>query len=111
MHLSSVLGPIAFFIFVNYIDTVICSHIQKFADDCKLYRSVPIAGDIDILARYKQCMTMAHRLANSFNVKKCKVLLIGHKNAYCDFCMNCEGVQSVLDYYCVKCLDAFQTFC
>ena len=30
---GSVLGPILFFIFVNDIDTVVSSHIQKFADD------------------------------------------------------------------------------
>ena len=30
-------------------------------------------------------MSMAQRLANGFNVKKCKVLLVGHNNANCDF--------------------------
>ena len=38
-----------FFISVNDADTLISSHIQKFADDCKVYRSVPTAEDIDIL--------------------------------------------------------------
>ena len=38
-----------FFIFVNDINTVISSHIQKFSDDCKVYRSVRTAEDIDIL--------------------------------------------------------------
>ena len=38
-----------FLIFVNDIDTVISSHIQKFADYCKVYISVPTAEDIDIL--------------------------------------------------------------
>ena len=46
---GSVLGPILFLIFVKDIDTVVPSHIQKFADDCKVYRSVPTAEDIDIL--------------------------------------------------------------
>ena len=31
---DSVHGLILFFIFVNAIDTVVSSHIQKFADDC-----------------------------------------------------------------------------
>ena len=32
-----------------------------------------------------------------FNVKKCKVLHIGHKNAYCDYSMNGEILQSVTE--------------
>ena len=38
-----------FLIFVNDTDTVISSHIQKFADDCKVYHSVPTAEDIETL--------------------------------------------------------------
>ena len=38
-----------FFIFVNDMNTVISSQIQKFSDDCKVYRSVQTAEDIDIL--------------------------------------------------------------
>ena len=49
MPQGSVLGPIFFLIFVNDIDTVVSSHIQKVADDCKVYRSVPTAEDSDIL--------------------------------------------------------------
>ena len=32
-----------------------------------------------------------------FNVKKCKVLHIGHNNAYCDYSMNGEILQSVTE--------------
>ena len=32
-----------------------------------------------------------------FNVKKCKVLHIGHNNAYCDYSMNGEVLQSVTE--------------
>ena len=42
-------------------------------------------------------MSMVLRLANAFNVKKCKVLHIGHKNAYCDYSMNVEILQSVTE--------------
>ena len=38
-----------YFFFVNDIDAVIFSHIQKFADGCKVNSSVPTADDIDIL--------------------------------------------------------------
>ena len=47
MPKGSVPGPILFF--VNDIDAVISSHIQKFADGCKVNSSVPTADDIDIL--------------------------------------------------------------
>ena len=51
---GSVLGPILFLIFVNDIDTVVSSHIQKFADDCKVYRSHPTAEDIDHTGQCKR---------------------------------------------------------
>ena len=43
---GSVHGPTLFLMFVNDIDAAIYSHIQKFADDCKVYRSVPTTQDI-----------------------------------------------------------------
>ena len=86
---GSVLGPILFLIFVNDIDTVVSSHIQKFADDCKVYRSVPTAKDIDILQQdINNLCQWSKDWQMLFNVKKCKVLHIGHNNAYCDYSMN-----------------------
>ena len=32
-----------------------------------------------------------------FNVKECKVSHIGHNNAYCDYSMNGECLQSVIE--------------
>ena len=32
-----------------------------------------------------------------FSVNKCKVLHIGHNNAYCDYSMNVEGLQSIAE--------------
>ena len=55
-----------FLIFVNDIDTVVYSYIKKFADDCKVYRPVSTAEDINASTRYKQSMSMAQRLANAF---------------------------------------------
>ena len=43
------LGPTLFLLFVNGIDTVTASHIQKFADDCKVYRTVHTNAEIAIL--------------------------------------------------------------
>ena len=42
-------------------------------------------------------MSMVQILANAFNVKKCKVLHIGHNNAHCDYSMNDEGLQYVME--------------
>ena len=74
---GSVLGPILFLIFVNDIDTVVSSHIQKFADDCKVYRSVPTAEDIAILQQdINNLWQWSKDWQMLFNVKKCKVLHI-----------------------------------
>ena len=76
---GSVIGPILFLIFENDIDTVVYSHIKKLADVCKVYGPVPTAEDIGILQQdinnLCQCSKDWQTL---FNVKKCKVLHIGH---------------------------------
>ena len=80
-----------FFIFVIDIVTVISSHIQKFADDCKVCRSVSTAEDFDILQQdINNLCQWSKEWQMLFNVKKCKVLHIGHTNAYCDYSMNDE---------------------
>ena len=62
---GSVLGPTPFLIFPNDIDTVMFSHIQKFADDYKVCRSVPSATDITTLQQdISDLCQMAHGLAN-----------------------------------------------
>ena len=87
-----------FFIFVNDIKTVISSNIQKFADDYKVYRSVPTAEDVEILQQdiNNLCQWSKERQM-PFNVKKCKVLHIGRNNAYCEYSMNGEFLQSVTE--------------
>ena len=42
-------------------------------------------------------MSMVQILANVFNMKKCKVLHIGHNNAHRDYSMNDEGLQYVME--------------
>ena len=49
-----------------------------------------------------------------FTVKKCKVLHIGHNNAYCEFRMNVEILQSVTketDLGIILSNAAFKTMC
>ena len=95
---GSVLGPTLFLIFVNDIDTIISSHIQKFADDCKVYLSVlseveiaTLQQDISNLYQWSKDWQMV------FNVKKCKVLHVGHNNVHHGYSMNEEVLQSVTE--------------
>ena len=98
MPQGSVLGPILFFIFVNDIDTVVSSHIQKFADDYKVYRSIMTAEDIDILQQdINNLCQWSKDWQMLSNVKKCKVLHKTHNHAYCDYSMNGEVLQSVTE--------------
>ena len=53
---------------------------------------------MDILQkRYKQFMSMVQSWQMLFNVKKCNVLHIRHNNAYCEYRMNGEILQSVTE--------------
>lgn len=93
---GSVLGPTLFLIFVNDIDTVIASNIQKFADDCKVYRSVPTDTEISILQKdINNLCQWSKDWQMVFNVKKCKSLHIGHYNTHYVYSMNEEELQSV----------------
>ena len=87
-----------FFIFVNDIDTVVYSHIKKLADICKVYRPVPTAEDIGILQQdINNLCQWSKDWQMLFNVKKCKVLHIGHTNALCDYILNGVILQSVTE--------------
>ena len=95
---ESVLGPTLFLIFVNDIDTIISSHIQKFADDCKVYLSVP--SEVEIATLQQDISTLCQWSTDwqmVFNVKKCKVLHVGHKNEHHGYSMNGEVLQSVTE--------------
>ena len=45
---GSVLGPLLFLIYKNYLDDNITSHVLKFADDTKVFRRVNNNGDKNI---------------------------------------------------------------
>ena len=86
---ASVLGPTFFHILVNDIDTVISSHIQKFADDCKVYRSVPTAEDLETIQQdINNLCQWSKDWQMVLNVKT--LLHIRHNNAQHDYTMNGE---------------------
>ena len=93
---GSVLGPTLFLLFVNDIDTVIASHIQKFANDCKVYRTIHTNAEIAILQEdIKNLCQWSKDWQMVFNVKKCKSLHIGYNNPNHDYIMDKEVLQSV----------------
>ena len=93
---GTVLGLILFY-FVNDIDIVISSHIQKIVDYYKVYRLAPTAEDIDILQQdINNLCQWSKNWQMVFNVKKCEVVHLGHNNAY-QYSMNDEGLQSVTE--------------
>ena len=88
---GSVLGPLAFIIFINNIDEMatLVSIVLKFADDTKLVQRMTTEAD---RANLQQCLEnlciWADTWGMEFNVKKCKVLHTGRNNPRNVYYMN-----------------------
>ena len=81
---GSVLGPLLFLIFINDIDLAVekIDLIKKFADDTKVGQVISSAEDRDKLQEaLRDLHTWADTWGMAFNVKKCKVMHIGSRNA------------------------------
>ena len=95
---GSVLGPLAFVIFINDLDDEagLITIINKFADDTKLGQRIVNEEDKDKL---QDCLTKltnwASKWCMEFNVKKCKVLHVGRSNKNFEYLMNGEKLDSV----------------
>ena len=91
---GSVLGPLAFIIYINDIDLVLVliTIMNKFADDTKIANTILSDADVQNL---QQCLnrlvTWADTWGMSFNVDKCKVMHIGRNNPQANYMMS--GVQ------------------
>jgi hypothetical protein len=77
------LGPILFLIFINDLDAAVTmvDIVRKFADDTKLGSTVETDLDRENLqAALNNLTDWASKWGMEFNVKKCKVMHVGHNN-------------------------------
>ena len=95
---GSVLGPLAFIIFINDLDgeTSLISIMNKFADDTKLGHKANIEADKEVLQKALDDLCVwSDRWGMEFNVNKCKVLHLGKKNNEFEYYMNGSLLASV----------------
>ena len=78
---GSVLGPLLFIIYINDLDLELLSKLSKLADDTKLGINAnsddaiqQLQEDLNKIGEWSQMWQMP------FNLEKCKVMHIGHKN-------------------------------
>ena len=89
---GSVLGPLAFVIFINDIDVFIILLItimNKFADDTKLGNVIRDQSDVINLQKcLDDLVEWAEVWGMKFNVDKCKVMHVGRNNPRAQYTMN-----------------------
>ena len=81
---GSVLGPILFVLFINGMPSEIKNTCKLFADDAKIFCNplkTLLQHDIDKLSQWSEKWQLP------FNVKKCKVLHVGHNNPLIPYIM------------------------
>ena len=87
---GSVLGPLAFVIFINDLDdeTDKVTVTNKFADDTKCGQIIKSASDTKNLQEaLNNLVSWANKWGMAFNVKKCKVMHVGTENPQAKYTM------------------------
>ena len=87
---GSVLGPLLFVIFINDLDEAAAAValLKKFADDTKLAQTIRTAQDrTQLQAALDDLMRWSEKWGMEFNVKKCKVMHVGHTNPHHSYTM------------------------
>lgn len=100
---GSVMGPCAFDVYIDDLEEDVTREdletlLVKFADDSKLAREVTSEEDWKKLqiALDRLC-EWARKWGMSFNVKKCKVMHIGHSNKKRDYTMEGQQLEKTLE--------------
>ncbi len=94
---GSILGPLLFVVYINDIDTAtqMIEALRKFADDTKLGQRVATAEQRERLqAALDALIAWATKWGMQFNIKKCKVMHLGHANPKHVYTMNGEALES-----------------
>ena len=87
---GSVLGPLLFVIFINDLDEVTTGIdiLKKLADDTKMAKTIRSEEDRDRLQEaVDKLLDWASKWGMEFNVRKCKVMHVGHANPRYDYTM------------------------
>ena len=95
---GSVLGPIAFLIFINDIDDITpnISLIKKFADDTKAANVIKSLNDaIELQKAIDDLHDWSIMWGMEFNIDKCHVMHIGKNNIKYDYEMNGKPLKKV----------------
>ena len=97
---GSVLGPLAFLIYINDIDALgyLITIIKKFADDTKLGHIIKDYQDQECLQNcLNSLIDWATTWSMEFNVQKCKVMHVGHGNPRFDYTMSGQTLSKVTE--------------
>jgi hypothetical protein len=87
---GSVLGPPLFTVFINDLDQAVkfIELLKKFADDTKLGQTATQEGRACLQRALDMLCEWADQWGMEFNVKKCKVMHMGHNNMEQEYYMN-----------------------
>ena len=88
---GSVLGPLAFIVYINDIDLIVhlIMLLLKFADDTKVgHKAVNDADRIALQTCLDELYEWSEKWGMSFNIEKCKIMHVGKKNPSFDYTMN-----------------------
>lgn len=95
---GSVLGPLAFLIYINHIDELaeIITILRKFADDTKVGQKIQSKHDVQLL---QDCLNSLLEWATNwgmeFNIAKCKIMHLGKNNPKLKYFMNGQELKEV----------------
>lgn len=93
---GSVLGPVLFIIYINDLDCELVSKIGKFADDTKMCKRISSPQDVESLrSDLKKLYKWSEDWQMQFNVDKCAVIHMGHRNQQNEYSLGSNKLQKL----------------